>query len=151
MSFAKSLSIADEMEREINKEARALTINLWNGLTRVNPVGNPDLWVYNHPTRGYIDYVGYFGQPDYVGGRSRSNWFVSMGLPSRKTTDETLPASSRQSLGSAIARAKNTKYPLMIVSNNMDYIEKLNDGSSTQAPKKFIESEIDRVVNASNK
>jgi hypothetical protein len=42
----------------------------------------------------------------------------------------------------------NEKYPTITVSNNLPYIEKLNDGYSLQAPKKFVEIEIDRVANA---
>tara|TARA_R110000822_G_scaffold5332_2_gene22786 strand:+ start:924 stop:1301 length:378 start_codon:yes stop_codon:yes gene_type:complete len=123
MSFAKSLSIADEMTDEINREARALGINLLNGLTRVTPVDT---------------------------GRARGNWFVSLDRPNR-TVDDFRKA--RQAITDGIATINdvvNGKFRTIVLSNNLPYIERLNDGHSLQAPKKFVESEIDRVVNASN-
>lgn len=145
-----SVPIGDELEAIVNGDARAVAVKLWAGLTRVTPVGNPDLWVYNHPQRGYIDYIGYFGKPDYVGGRARSNWFMSVGSPNRTVTEETNPSSSKQSKNSAISQAKKIDFPTIIISNNLPYIQRLNDGWSTQAPKKFIETEINRAVKASN-
>ena len=145
-----SVPIADELEAIVNGDARATAFEIWGGLTRTTPVGNPDLWVYNHPQRGYIDYVGYFGKPDYVGGRARSNWFMSIGAPNRTTTKETKPTKSRQVARSVIKAAKKIDYPTITISNNLPYIVPINDGHSTQAPKKFIETEINRVVRASN-
>ena len=146
-----SVPIGDELEAIVNGDARATAFNIQAGLIRTTPVGNPDLWVYNHPQRGYIDYIGYFGKPDYVGGRARSNWFVSIGSPSRTTTDDTQPTKSQQMAATVINGAKNIEYPTIIISNNLPYIQRLNDGHSTQAPKKFVEAEINRVVNASNR
>ena len=92
MSFERSLSIKDDMQAEINKEARALSLNILRLLIKQTPVGNPETWLYNHPERGYIDYIGYFGMPDYVGGRARSNWFTNAGLTrSNAITEDTKP------------------------------------------------------------
>lgn len=124
MSFAKSLSIADEMEDEINKEARALGINLLNGLTRVTPVDT---------------------------GRARGNWFVGINTSIRSIDNERRAAQAVVNGVKVIDRAKTLDYPEIVLSNNLPYIERLNDGYSTQAPKKFVESEINRVVNASNR
>tara|TARA_R110000851_G_scaffold143428_1_gene282346 strand:- start:4419 stop:4793 length:375 start_codon:yes stop_codon:yes gene_type:complete len=121
MSFAKSLSIADEMTDEINREARALGINLLNGLTRVTPVDT---------------------------GRARGNWFVGIDRPNR-TIDDFRKA--RQAITEGVATINdvvNGKYRTIVISSNLAYIERLNDGYSEQAPKKFVEQEIDRVVNA---
>lgn len=122
MSFEKSLSIADEIEAEINKEVRALAINLLNGLTRVTPVDT---------------------------GRARGNWFTSATSISNRTIDEFRQARQAIIEGvSTISSVINERYPSITLSNNLPYIERLNDGYSQQAPKKFVESEIDRVVNA---
>lgn len=123
MSFAKSLQVGDYIADEINKEARALGINLLNGLTRVTPVDT---------------------------GRARGNWFVSIDTPNR-TIDDFRKA--RQAITEGLATINdvvNGKYRSIIISNNLPYIEELNRGTSTQAPKKFVESEIDRVVRATN-
>lgn len=149
MSFERSLSILDDIEKEINREARALSINLLTGLTKVTPVGNPDLWVYTHPTRGVIDYIGYFGYPDgYVGGSARGNWFVGVNTTNRSVMPGRDKVSAISDGISDINKASKLKYPTITISNNLPYIERLNDGWSTQAPPKFVESEIDRVVNA---
>ena len=124
MSFVKSLQVGDYIADEINKEARALGINLLNGLTRVTPVDT---------------------------GRARGNWFVSLDRPNR-TVDDFRKA--RQAITDGIATINdvvNGKFRTIVLSNNLPYIERLNDGYSTQAPKKFVENEIDRVVNASGR
>lgn len=123
MSFAKSLQVGDYIADEINKEARALGINLLNGLTRVTPVDT---------------------------GRARGNWFVGISGQVR-TIDNNRKATSAVIEGvNVINSAKTIEYPLIVISNNLPYIERLNDGYSTQAAKKFVESEIDRVVRATN-
>lgn len=119
MSYAKSLQVGDYLADEVNKEVRAIGINLLNGFTRVTPVDT---------------------------GRARGNWFAGISKPIR-TIDPDRKASSAVVEGvNAINSAKAIEYPEIIISNNLPYIERLNDGHSTQAPKKFVESEIDRVV-----
>mgnify|MGYP003634780259 FL=1 len=123
MSFSKSLQVGDYIADEINKEARALGINLLNGLTRVTPVDT---------------------------GRARGNWFVGISGPVR-TIDNNRKATSAVIEGvNTINSANAIEYPEIVISNNLPYIERLNDGYSTQAPKKFVENEIDRVVRATN-
>ena len=149
MSFKDSLSIEVELEEVVSQEARATVFAIQRGLIKATPVGNPDLWVYNHPTRGYIDYIGYLGEPEgYVGGRARSNWFVYLGNKTEDVTKNTDASLSISSANQAIAKAKGVEYPTMGVINNLPYIERLNDGHSTQAPKKFVEEVISRVVNS---
>lgn len=123
MSFVKSLQVGDYIADEINKEARALGINLLNGLTRVTPVDT---------------------------GRARGNWFAGISGPVR-TIDNNRKATSAVIEGvNVINSAKAIEYPEIVISSNLAYIERLNDGYSTQAPKKFVENEIDRVVRATN-
>ena len=118
MSFAKSLQVGDYIADEINKEARALGINLLNGLTRVTPVDT---------------------------GRARGNWFVGISGPVR-TIDNNRKATSAVIEGiNTINSAKAIEYPEIVISNNLPYIEELNRGTSTQAPRHFVEIEIDRV------
>ena len=119
--MAFELSIAADMEDEINKEARAVSLNLLNGLTRVTPVDT---------------------------GRARGNWFVGINKSNRNIEAERKASQAVVEGGSVIGKARVIDYPEIVLSNNLPYIEKLNDGHSTQAPKKFIESEINRVVNA---
>ena len=124
MAYAKSLSIFDDISAEVNKEGRALGINLLNGLVMLTPVDT---------------------------GRAKGNWFVGLNK-SVRTIEEDRRQSAALSEGlNVIGGAKSIKYPEIVLSNNLPYIESLNNGTSDQAPKKFIETEIDRVVNARNK
>ena len=121
MSYKDSLSIEVEMGKLVNLEARKLSISLLRGLTKVTPVDT---------------------------GRARGNWFVGMSTPNR-TIDQNRKSTEAISDGlSVINKATATDYPSIVISNNLPYIEKLNDGHSGQAPKKFVESEISRVVNS---
>lgn len=121
MSFEQSLSILDDIEQEINREARSLSINLLTGLTKVSPVDT---------------------------GRARGNWFASTTSTNRSVDNNRRASEAVISGISEIGKAKQINYPNITISNNLPYIEKLNEGHSTQAPVKFVESEIDRVVNA---
>jgi hypothetical protein len=147
--YESSLSIKVESEKFINKVARATTLNLLRGLVLSTPVGNPDTWVYTHPTRGVIDYVGYFGHPEgYVGGTARSSWQVSEGRPK---TGQVNNADRSGSVSVAVAKAvtngaRDIRYPDFFVRSNIPYMERLNDGWSQQAPAKFVEQVINRVV-----
>ena len=119
-----SVPIADDLEDFVNKEVRALSLNLLIGLVRTTPVDT---------------------------GRAKGNWFVSPTQKSNRTIDNNRRSQQAISQGSAtIQSVINEKFPDITVSNNLPYIEKLNDGHSKQAPKKFIETEINRVVRASN-
>ena len=61
-------------EAEAEKWLRAAVIQAANVAIVKSPVGNPDLWVWNHPDLGYVDYVAWKGYPEgYVGGQYRSN------------------------------------------------------------------------------
>ena len=121
MSFERSLSISDDIAEEINREARALSLNLLAGLTRVTPVDT---------------------------GRARGNWFVGVNRTIRDIDKERRARDAMSEGQSNIGQAAKLDYPEVVLSNNLPYIERLNDGYSTQAPSKFIEKEIDRVVNA---
>lgn len=120
MSFEKSLSISVDLEEEINKEARIVSFALLARLIVVSPVDT---------------------------GRFRGNWFLSLGKSSREINFDRRSSESLQEGKSVIDSASAIDYPTIILSNNLPYAEKLNNGHSKQAPKKFVEKEIDRVAN----
>ena len=81
-------------------------------------------------------------------GRARSNWIVTTGAPSGGTRGPFSPG-SKLGLGevgnasAAIAEGRaviNSKAPkqAIFISNNVNYIAELNNGSSRQAPKNFV-------------
>ena len=120
--YEKSLSIKVEAERFVNQQARATTLNLIRGLVLATPVDQ---------------------------GFARSNWQTSQGKPIKSEIKSDI--SKNGSISVAIAsRATNAAakipYPDFYVRNNLPYIERLNNGWSEQAPIKFVEQVIDRVV-----
>lgn len=70
-------------------------------------------------------------------GRASSNWFPSVGTPSKEVTEGITPQPFN------INPAPGEK---IWIANNLPYINKLNDGSSTQAPTNFVELEVERVL-----
>jgi len=91
-------------------------------------------------------------------GRARSNWIVSLGLPVLTEIEPYAPGSKlgigeAANAAAAIEQAKSTlnnRQPeqTIYITNNLDYIEKLNRGSSAQAPAMFVEQAIDAGLQA---
>ena len=121
MAFEQSLSIAVDLEEDVNAEVRAVGLNLLRGLIRLTPVDT---------------------------GRAKGNWFVSIANPNREISNDRRQATAFSDGAINIALARGRAYPTVTLSNNLPYIERLNDGYSMQAPKKFVETELDRIVNA---
>ena len=82
-------------------------------------------------------------------GRARSNWLASQGSP---TGSEVMPTSAQAAIAAAEA-AIGTSPPVgaggpaegdltIFITNNVDYIEFLNQGSSAQAPAGFVEAAV---------
>lgn len=75
-------------------------------------------------------------------GRARNNWDVGLGEPWRATTQEVDPSGA-----GAVAR-NNAKIATtkpgqdIYISNNLPYINRLNQGSSSQAPAGFVEEAV---------
>lgn len=85
-------------------------------------------------------------------GRARNNWFVGLGSPIRKVNIGTESASQEKSGQAQLNRgnAKITKANLgqdIFLSNNLNYIVKLNNGSSAQAPAGFVERAVQAGLN----
>lgn len=118
-----SVPLGLELEAIVNGDARATALNLLIGLVRTTPVDT---------------------------GRAKGNWFVSTGAPNRSNDPNRRQGEAVSQGTRIITGAKEQEYPTITLSNNLPYIQRLNDGHSAQAPKKFVESEIIRVTNASN-
>lgn len=80
-------------------------------------------------------------------GRARGNWFASVGFPITEETEEV------DKSGSGIISANNSKISrqklgeTIYLSNNLSYIQKLNEGSSSQAPENFVGLAVKAAVN----
>ena len=89
-------------------------------------------------------------------GRARSNWQVGLGGPQRDVLDPYSPG-SKLGLGETAnaqaaiqqgAAAVGNRQPGqdIWISNNVDYIGLLNNGSSKQAPAAFVQQAVDAGV-----
>lgn len=83
-------------------------------------------------------------------GRARANWIASLGTPMRVATDDE-DLSGQETIVKAttiaVARKAGSGIPIFL-SNNVDYIAKLNQGSSSQAPAGFVEIGVAQGVAA---
>lgn len=81
-------------------------------------------------------------------GRARANWIVGLGAPVRQDTEATDPgggdtiSSNNNKIGQR--RGDSDVY----LSNNLDYINDLNQGTSAQAPAGFVEQAVMAGVRA---
>lgn len=85
----------------------------------------------------------------YVGGRFRSNWFVSIGTPSRQTTTQVDPSGTTSIARGTTALAGVTAGPTIFLTNNLPYAIPLEYGHSKQAPTGVVRvtvSEFQSIV-----
>ncbi len=117
--------IGVQLTNETLKEAKSLVINIHNRLVDETPVDT---------------------------GWAESNWLLSVG------TSVTEPVGSKENIDLAAQKAgigsilqwsfeKGPAYD----TNNVPYIQVLNEGSSTKAPRMFIETAVETEVAKSNR
>lgn len=88
-------------------------------------------------------------------GRARSNWVVGTG-PSTRAIDAYAPGEGGSTAGenaqAALRQARafldSTDATTIYISNDLDYIEYLNQGTSAQAPAGFIEEAVQAGIDA---
>ena len=136
MSFSSDIGKWNKKTKKAaSMVVRGTALSLFSKIVLASPVGNPDLWVYNHPTKGYVDYLTYKDAPEgYAGGRFRANWQVQM-ITKPTGTIKSTDKSGGKTINKA--KAEMLKYKLgntIYFINNLPYAEELEDGSSTQAP-----------------
>ena len=94
-------------------------------------------------------------------GTARSNWIVSLGEADDRTRDAYVPleggdmgetgnAEAAMAQGKAAIAASKPNQDIHIT-NNLDYIMDLNEGSSAQAPAAFVEEAVDAGVAAAKR
>lgn len=101
-----------EVNRRIDELGRASALELLGRLVKVTPVDT---------------------------GRARGNWNVSTGSPDGSTADERRAPEALQEGEDELATAKLSRERIY-VTNGLPYIAPLNNGSSRQAPKGFVQS-----------
>lgn len=127
------------LAKEMDRKARSIPVNVRNGLKR---------------TVLAIDQVLVTSTPVDTG-RARSNWIVGSG-PSTKAIDAYSKGEGGSTGGdnanAALAQAKAfldaNDISVIYISNNLEYIQYLNEGSSAQAPAGFIEAAVQAGIDA---
>lgn len=77
-------------------------------------------------------------------GRARSNWQVEIDA---KATGEAEPMSAQEAIALAKQKIATHKDGQTIhITNNLPYISALNNGSSAQAPKGFVEAAVEAGI-----
>lgn len=75
-------------------------------------------------------------------GRARANWQVGLGEPVRAILNDE-DKDGQATILRNNATAARRKAPVdLVVSNNVEYIGRLNEGSSSQAPAGFVERAV---------
>lgn len=121
MSNQSDLSISVELAQDISKVARKTSFKVLNGVVLGTPVDK---------------------------GEARGGWEVSIGSPI-STESGLIDKSGGSAINkgqSVIASAKTIKYPTIWIVNNVRHIVPLNEGTSLQAPAKFVETAIKRAT-----
>lgn len=124
MSFAKSLSVEAELTELLSTEVRQVGFRVLQGVTLKTPKDT---------------------------GLATSAWLV--GIQNAPTDAPTVGPGKDASAGiaqqaglSVIGAYPKNQLPDLWIVNNLPYIGKLNDGSSAQAPAKFVEQSIAEAV-----
>jgi hypothetical protein len=98
-------------------------------LVMSTPVGNPDLWKRPAPK-------------GYVGGRARANWIPTLNVPATAAVEKRDKAGAATMALLAPVTADFKLGDQIWLSSNIKYIQRLNEGHSTQAPAGFVELAI---------
>lgn len=72
-------------------------------------------------------------------GRARANWLPSLNTPDTRTVEP----NQKPEIGPVLSAYKIQD--TILISNNLPYIQRLNDGWSKRAPAGFVESAIARA------
>lgn len=86
-------------------------------------------------------------------GRARSNWLVELDAPARTTIEAYSPgqkgSTSEANTAAALAQGRATvaaydgnRNKSIAISNNLSYIDALNNGKSQQAPAGFVDKAV---------
>ncbi len=110
---------------DVDKAVRRILIAIPTSIIKRNPVGDANYWK-SSPPKGY------------VGGRSRANWQYGNGAMPRGTLD-VIDRTGNKTI--ADIKAKIDTAPTASMHwfvNNLDYIQRLENGYSRQAPNGMV-------------
>ena len=112
------LDIEGELEDFVSESLRSIAASFFNNVTVASPVDT---------------------------GMFRANWVVGFGSPDTSTTDSTNFSANLNKELNAIQQANLNFDSVIYFNNNLPYAVALNNGSSEQAPKFFVEKAARRA------
>lgn len=127
MSFTADLSrFVNKAKSNVDQVVRVVVIGLGLRIIMRNPVGDTKYWKTKYPPKGY------------VGGRSRANWQYNFGQMPTNVLEivDTSGSATVKSLTSGVLGAPVAGIHWIV--NNVDYIKRLEDGWSRQAPNGMV-------------
>lgn len=159
-AFTSSLAGRVEKRKDRNNIIiRKVMIDMAARLIERSPVGNPDLWKSNqgqaYKRETYNLFAGALGvRPvsskslrkkfpnatgkGYVGGRFRANWSFSVNVPAQGTTQDVDPGGGKFLAEVAAGMSSYEAGPMIWISNNLPYGQRLEHGYSKQAPQGMV-------------
>lgn len=84
-------------------------------------------------------------------GHARANWQIGISEPITSEIDEEDPSGSATIERNASTIKQAPPHKDIILSNNVPYIHKLNEGSSSQAPAQFVQIAVAEAILAAKK
>lgn len=134
------LKIDDFVDDSTGRFGQIRDLLALQALTRLvlqTPVGNPELWEVNRQRKAAG--LPLYAPDGYVGGTARANWQVTLRVPAVTPTADTDPAGPG-TIAKGQARIGIAKtFDTIWITNTVPYIQRLNEGHSTQTPAKFFE------------
>ena len=134
MAMSFSLQIKDFVKTvKVREEVvvRKLAFGLLEGVVKMSPVGNPELW--KRPVKGY------------VGGRFRANWQVGINAPvvgTLETKDKS--GSATLAKGRQVLSGVKAGGGIIYITNNLPQAVPLEFGHSKQAPVGMVRVTVAR-------
>ena len=131
MSFSRDI---DRFKRKTQDRSgqfvRLLVSKLAESLIFKTPVGDPSRWKSGYAPAGY------------VGGTARANWQYGNGSIPLSFLD-VQDSTGERTLGRLInATRSSDPYSVHYITNNTPYIQELEDGHSTQAPRGMLKTTL---------
>lgn len=133
MGFSAEVGGFAKLAKETaDKITRATTLELFSGVIKATPVGDPDGWQTPAP-------------PGYVGGRARGNWQASVGAQKDGEIDR-IDKSGAETIADMERILPAEAGNEVFLSNSLPYIEALENGHSQQAaPGAMVRKNIARA------
>jgi len=131
MSFKGDVSrFTEKTNARSSKFVRLLVSKLGESLILKTPVGDPSGWKTKHPPAGY------------VGGTARANWQYGNGFIPNEFLNEQ-DGDGNRTLSRIINKTSSgDPYTVHYITNNVPYIQALEDGHSRQAPQGMLKTTL---------